>query len=87
MREAAERHGISTGRTGEWIYAQRALLRAAVAVIASVVLLFLRPLSAGLIIWTLVIAALVIAILELVQRPVITVPETTDEDTPVITVP
>jgi hypothetical protein len=87
VREAAERHGISTGRTGEWIYAQRALLRAAVAVIASVVLLFLRPLSAGLIIWTLVIAALVIAILELVQRPVITVPETVDEDTPVLTVP
>jgi hypothetical protein len=87
VREAAERHGISTGRTGEWIYAQRALLRAAVAVIASAVLLFVRPLSTGLIIWTLVIAALVIAILELVQRPVITVPETADEDTPVITVP
>ncbi|MFF1878269.1 hypothetical protein [Leifsonia sp. NPDC058230] len=87
VREAAERHGISTGRTGEWIYAQRALLRAAVAVIASVVLLFLRPLSAGVIIWTLVIAAVVIAILELVQRPVITIPETVDEDTPVVTAP
>ncbi|WP_431278074.1 hypothetical protein [Leifsonia poae] len=87
VREAAERHGITTGRTGEWIYAQRALLRAAVAVIAAVILLFVRPLTPGLIIWTLVIAAIVIAILELVQRPVITVPETVDEDTPVLTVP
>lgn len=69
-REAAERHGVTTGRFGEWVYAQRALLRAAVAVIASAVVLFVRPLTTGVILWTLVIAALVIAALELVQRPV-----------------
>ncbi|WP_223691737.1 hypothetical protein [Leifsonia poae] len=87
VRQAAERHGISTGRTGEWIYAQRALLRAAVAVIASAIVLLVRPLTPGLIIWTLVLAALVIAVLELVQRPVITVPENVDDETPVLTVP
>lgn len=86
VRDAAERHGITTGRTGEWIYAQRALLRAAVAVIAAAIVLFVRPLTPGLIIWTLVIAALVVAILELVQRPVITVPETADDETPIMTV-
>ncbi|GAA4143457.1 hypothetical protein [Leifsonia shinshuensis] len=86
VREAAERHGISTGRVGEWLYAQRVLLRAAVAVIAAAIVLFVRPLTPALIIWTLVIAAVVIAILELVQRPVITVPENADEDTPVTTV-
>lgn len=86
VREAAERHGISTGRTGEWIYAQRALLRAVVALIAAALVLFVRPLTPPLIIWTLVLAALVIAILELVQRPVITVPENADDDTPVMTV-
>ncbi|KRC49326.1 hypothetical protein ASE16_11235 [Leifsonia sp. Root227] len=86
VREAAERHGITTGRTGEWIYAQRALLRAAVAVIAAAIVLFVRPLTPGLIIWTLVIAAVVVAILELVQRPVITVPETADDETPIMTV-
>lgn len=85
VREAAERHGITTGRAGEWIYAQRVLLRSAVAVIAAAVVLFVRPLTPSLIIWTLVIAAVVIAILELVQRPVITVPEDADDDTPVIT--
>ncbi|WP_349866519.1 hypothetical protein [Leifsonia sp. WHRI 6310E] len=86
VREAAERHGITTGRTGEWIYAQRALLRAVVALIAAALVLFVRPLTPPLIIWTLVLAALVIAILELVQRPVITVPENAGEDTPVMTV-
>ncbi|WP_313546759.1 hypothetical protein [Leifsonia aquatica] len=86
VREAAERHGISTGRTGEWIYAQRALLRAVVALIAAALVLFVRPLTTPLIIWTLVLAALVIAILELVQRPVITVPENAGDDTPVMTV-
>ncbi|MFJ3393426.1 hypothetical protein [Leifsonia aquatica] len=86
VREAAERHGITTGRTGEWIYAQRALLRAVVALIAAALVLFVRPLTTPLIIWTLVLAALVIAILELVQRPVITVPENAGDDTPVMTV-
>lgn len=86
VRVKAESHGITTGRVGEWMYAQRALLRALVAVIAAAIVLFVRPLSPALIIWTLVIAAVVIAILELVERPVIVVPENADEDTPVITV-
>ena len=86
VRQSAERHGITTGRTGEWMYAQRTLLRAAVAVIAAAVVLFVRPLTPALIIWTLVLAALVVAVLELLQRPVITVPEQADEETPVVTV-
>ena len=86
VRESAERHGITTGRAGEWMYAQRTLLRAAVAVIAAAIVLFVRPLTPSLIIWTLVLAVLVVAILELLQRPVITVPAEADEDTPVMTV-
>ncbi|TDP99187.1 MULTISPECIES: hypothetical protein [unclassified Leifsonia] len=86
VRQSAERHGITTGRAGEWMYAQRTLLRAAVAVIAAAVVLFVRPLTPALIIWTLVLAALVVAILELVQRPVITMPEQADDETPVVTV-
>ncbi len=85
VRESAERHGITTGRTGEWIYAQRVLLRVAVAVIGAAIVLFVRPLSPALTIWTLVIAVVVIAILELVQRPVITVPQGADDDTPIVT--
>ena len=54
--------------------------------IAAAIVLFVRPLTPSLIIWTLVIAAVVIAILELVQRPIITIPEDADDDTPVMTV-
>ena len=87
LRESAERHGISTGRTGEWIYSQRILLRAVVAVIASVIVVFVRPLTPSLMVWTLVLAALVIGVLELVQRPRESTPDKTDTETPVLTVP
>lgn len=86
VRGAAERHGITTGRTGQWLYAQRTLLRAAVAVIAAAVILLVRPLTTSLIVWTLVIAAVVIALLELLQRPVVQVPEGADDETPIMTV-
>ena len=85
LRAVAEEHGISTGRVGEWLYAQRVLLRVIIAVIASAIVLFVRPITPSLTIWTLVIAVLVIAVLELVQRPVVTVPKEADEKTPVVT--
>ncbi|NEN04422.1 hypothetical protein G3T36_00915 [Diaminobutyricibacter tongyongensis] len=85
LRTLSEEHGISTGRFGEWLYAQRVLLRVLVAVIASAIVLFVRPITPSLTIWTLVIAVLVIAILELLQRPVVTVPREVDEDTPIVT--
>jgi len=69
LRGSAEKRGITTGRVGVWIYAQRVLLRAAVIVIAAAVIVFVRPLSPALVIWTVVLSALVIAVLELVQRP------------------
>lgn len=86
LRGAAERHGVSTGRTGEVLYAQRVLIRAAIAVIAAAIVLLVRPLTPALIVWTLVVAVLAIIVLELLQRPVITVPEGADDDTPVVTV-
>jgi hypothetical protein len=70
VRAAAESRGITTGRTGEWIYRWRTGLLVAVAVLAASIVLFSRPLTVGLTLWTLVLAALAVAILELVQRPV-----------------
>jgi hypothetical protein len=69
IRRAGDRFGLSTGAAGEWMHRQRLLLRIAVAVIAAAVVLFVRPLTTGLIVWTLVLAAVVLAILEIVQRP------------------
>ena len=84
LRTVAEERGITTGRVGEWLYSQRVLLRVIVAVVASAIVLFVRPITPSLTIWTLVIAVLVIAILELVQRPVVIVPKEADENTPVV---
>ena len=69
VREAAQRHGISTGRTGEWLYRQRLLLRLVIAVAGALVILFVRPLTAGVVIWTLVAAVIAVVVLELLQRP------------------
>ena len=86
IRGAAERRGITTGRVGVWMYTRRMLLRAVIAVVAAAVVLLVRPLTIGLTLWTLVIAVVALAILELVQRPVITVPVASEEGTPVVEV-
>jgi len=79
-REFGDTHNVTTGRVGEWVYRQRTLLRAAVAVIAALVVVLGRPLTLPLILWTLVVAVLVLAVLELVQRPpVVVVVEEYDE--------
>lgn len=80
IRGAAEERGITTGRFGVWIYTRRTLLRAIVAVVASAVVLLVRPVSISLTLWTLVLAVVALAIIELVQRPVVTVPATASED-------
>ncbi|MET0479979.1 MAG: hypothetical protein ABWZ69_01345 [Mycetocola sp.] len=86
VRGAAERRGITTGRVGVWIYTRRGLLRGVIAVVAAAVVLFVRPITVELTLWTLVLAALALAILELVQRPVITVPAAAEEGVPVVEV-
>lgn len=68
-RRGAERHGITTGQAGVWMYRQRVLLRVIVGLAAAAVVLFVRPLTPPVIIWTAVVAVLVIAVLELVSRP------------------
>ncbi|MEO8907947.1 MAG: hypothetical protein ABI310_07685 [Microbacteriaceae bacterium] len=69
VRAMGDRHGLSTGRTGVWIYRQRLLLRVVIALIGAVIVLFVRPLTPGLIIWTAVICALVIGVLAVLGRP------------------
>lgn len=70
IRESAGKRGLSTGRVGEWAYSLRTLLRGAIAFAAAAVIVFTRPLTVGLVVWTLVIAVVLVAVLELVQtRP------------------
>ncbi|ROP74599.1 hypothetical protein [Curtobacterium sp. PhB115] len=69
LRAWAETHGISTGRVGDALYRGRVLLRAAVALAAAAIIVLHRPLAPSLIVWTLVGALVVVALLELVERP------------------
>jgi hypothetical protein len=69
IRAALESHGVTTGRVGRWLSAQRTLLRVAVAVIGAAVVLLVRPITPGLVLWTLALAALVILLLEIAERP------------------
>ena len=69
IRGSAERHRLTTGKAGEWLYRQRVLVRVLVAIGAAAIVLFVRPLSPALVVWTAVIAIVVIALLEVLQRP------------------
>ena len=80
LRDAVERRGVTTGRVGHWLHRQRVLLRAAIAVIASLVIVFVRPLSPPTIVWTLVAALVALALLELTQRPPAGVDDETADD-------
>jgi hypothetical protein len=59
--------GISTRSFGVWLSAHRTLTYAGVAVAASAIVIFVRPLNAGTIVWTLVGTIVVLAIVELLR--------------------
>jgi hypothetical protein len=69
IRASMEQHGVTTGRTGRWLFARHSLLRFLVAAIGAAVILLVRPLSPGLVLWTVVLAALVVIVLEIAERP------------------
>lgn len=69
LRNAAQSSGFTTGRFGELAYKFRYVVRAAVAVLGSLIILMNRPLDPTGIFWTLFGAVLVLLVLELVQRP------------------
>lgn len=68
-RESAERGGVTTGRFGSWLYGARHVIRVAVVVVASAVIVFVRPLTPAVIGWTVIISVAVILLLELLMRP------------------
>ena len=68
-RASAARSGVTTGRSGLWLYRARRFIRAVVGIGAAAVALFWRPLTPAVIIWTAVLALIVLLLLELLQRP------------------
>lgn len=69
VRGFADAHGLGTGRVGAALHRQRWLVRAAIAVGAGLVIVLVRPLTAGLVLGALAVALLVLLVAELVRRP------------------
>ena len=69
IRRSAEAHGITTGRFGVGLDRYRVVAYAAIAVIASLVLLFNRPLETSTVLWTVVLALVAVLLVELLRRP------------------
>jgi hypothetical protein len=69
LRGFADRHGVGTGGFGRALYRQRILVRVVIALGAAALIIAVRPLSGALIVWTLIGAMILIAALELLQRP------------------
>lgn len=69
VRAAAEANGATTGRFGAYLYRGRRYIRIAIAVVGAAIVLFVRPLTPGVTLWTAVGALIAILLLELLQRP------------------
>ncbi|MFO7691213.1 MAG: hypothetical protein R6W83_11790, partial [Cryobacterium sp.] len=69
VRASAQESGADTGGFGLWLHRARRYLRIGVAVLAALIVLFVRPLTPAVIIWTAVLALVVILLIELLQRP------------------
>jgi hypothetical protein len=69
LRHNAEQHGVTTGRVGEWMYAQRRVLHVLIALTASAAIILLRPLSVADIVGTVAIAVLALVVVSLIERP------------------
>ena len=65
----AASHGVSTGGFGDFLRQWRIAIRIGIGVIAAAIIIFVRPLSPALIIWTLVIALLLVVLARLLERP------------------
>lgn len=70
VRRAAARQGITTGGFGIALDRWRVAAYVVIAVVASAVILFNRPVTVSFVVWTVVIALLVVALVELLRRPV-----------------
>lgn len=69
LRELGDRYGIGTGAFGVWCERWQRALRVLVAVGAGVLVLLVRPLTAGLIAWTLFGAVVALVLIDVLRRP------------------
>ncbi|MHA3722547.1 hypothetical protein ACXR2T_01580 [Leucobacter sp. HY1910] len=69
VQSIAEQHGMTTGKFGDWLYRWRRPARYAVGIVCAALILLLRPLTPGTIVWIAVLGgALFVAIEALARR-------------------
>lgn len=71
LRGAAEKRGVTTGRTGSWVHRHRSLLLAAIALVAGIILAANLPVSVPLVGWTAFWSVLAVVIVTLIERPAV----------------
>jgi hypothetical protein len=69
VRHSAASRGVTTGAFGVWLDRWRVGVYAAIAVVATVVLWFSRPLQTSTVLWTVVLALLAVILVQLLRRP------------------
>lgn len=69
LRRSAAAHGVTTGTFGRWLDRWRAGAYALIVVVAAAVVLFTRPITVGLVVWTVLLALLALLVVELLRRP------------------
>ncbi|WP_173923626.1 hypothetical protein [Agromyces sp. Marseille-P2726] len=69
VRRSAAAHGVTTGAFGVALDRWRVAAYVVIAVVASLVILFNRPVTTSLVVWTVVIALIAVALVELLRRP------------------
>ncbi|WP_216648846.1 hypothetical protein [Agromyces agglutinans] len=69
IRGQGENYGVTTGSFGVWLDRWRTALYAAIAIVATLVVLLIRPITTGRVVATVLIAILAIVLVELLRRP------------------
>ena len=69
VRRAAAAHGVTTGSFGIALDRWRVAAYVVIAVVASIVVLLNRPVTVSFVVWTVVVALLAVALVELLRRP------------------
>lgn len=69
IRRAAGAHGVTTGSFGIGLDRWRVAAYVVIAVVASIVVLLNRPVTVSFVVWTVIIALLAVALVELLRRP------------------
>ena len=69
VRRSAAAHGVTTGSFGVALDRWRVVAYVAIAVAAALVIMFNRPVTVSFVVWTVVLALLAVALVELLRRP------------------